>query len=68
MTIPPGVTSADFAAALEQFKAAVGAEWVFTRAEDVGLIATPTHLPALAGRGQGEGLPTLSDSTPTSRE
>ena len=37
MRLPPGVTSADFSAALEQFEAAVGKEWVFTSDEDVDL-------------------------------
>jgi len=34
---PPGVSAGDFAAALQQFEAVVGREWVFTRAEDVAL-------------------------------
>jgi len=37
MRIPPGVSSADFEAAIQAFQAAVGAEWVFTRDEDVDL-------------------------------
>ncbi len=35
--IPPGVSAADFQAALGEFRAAVGADWVFTRDEDVAL-------------------------------
>ncbi len=35
MRTPPGVSSADFAAAIEQFGAAVGKEWVFTSDEAV---------------------------------
>ena len=35
MRTPPGVSSADFAAAIEQFAAAVGKEWVFTSDEAV---------------------------------
>ena len=53
MTIPPGVTSADFAAALEQFKVAVGAEWVFTRAEDVGLYRDAYSPPRARGERAG---------------
>src|SRR6202050_2493002 len=37
MRLPPGVASADFSAALEQFEAAVGKPWVFTSDEDVDL-------------------------------
>ena len=37
MTLPPGVSSADFSAALGQFAGAVGKEWVFTSDEDVSL-------------------------------
>ena len=37
MRLPPGVASADFSAALEQFEAAVGKQWVFTSDEDVDL-------------------------------
>jgi 4-cresol dehydrogenase (hydroxylating) len=37
MAVPPGVTEKDFAAALDEFRAAVGAEWVFTSEEDVAL-------------------------------
>lgn len=37
MRSPPGVSAADFAAALGQFEAALGKEWVFTRDEDVAL-------------------------------
>jgi FAD/FMN-containing dehydrogenase len=35
MTIPPGVSSADFATAIRQFSDAVGEQWVFTSDEDV---------------------------------
>ncbi|MBJ6987841.1 MULTISPECIES: FAD-binding oxidoreductase [unclassified Devosia] len=35
MALPVGVTEDQFAAAIEKFKAAVGAEWVFTEEEDV---------------------------------
>jgi len=37
VTFPPGVSERDFAAALDEFRAAVGAEWVFTSEEDVAL-------------------------------
>src|SRR5690606_22715095 len=37
MALPPGVSDADFAAAIAAFKAAVGAEWVFTDEEDTAL-------------------------------
>src|SRR5579862_9777858 len=37
MKLPPGVSSADFAAALKEFEAAVGREWVFTSDDDVDL-------------------------------
>jgi (+)-pinoresinol hydroxylase len=37
MVLPPNVSAADFAAALGEFKAAVGSEWVFTSDEDVAL-------------------------------
>lgn len=37
MAIPPGVSESDFAAALNEFRDAVGAEWVFTSPEDVAL-------------------------------
>jgi (+)-pinoresinol hydroxylase len=37
MRVPPGVSEADFAAALTQFEAAVGKQWVFTSDEDVDL-------------------------------
>jgi (+)-pinoresinol hydroxylase len=37
MAVPPGVSDSDFAAALDEFRAAVGAEWVFTSDEDVAL-------------------------------
>src|SRR5690606_30862304 len=37
MAIPPGVSERDFAAALQEFRAAVGDEWVFTSDEDVAL-------------------------------
>jgi (+)-pinoresinol hydroxylase len=37
MSVPPGVSEQDFAAALDQFRAAVGADWVFTSEEDVAL-------------------------------
>ena len=35
--IPPGVTEADFAAAIAGFEAAVGKQWVFTSQEDTDL-------------------------------
>jgi (+)-pinoresinol hydroxylase len=37
MRLPPGVSSADFAAAIEQFEQAIGKEWVFKSDEDVDL-------------------------------
>ena len=37
MKLPPGVSAGDFAAALKEFEAAVGSEWVFTSDEDVTL-------------------------------
>ncbi len=37
MRVPPGVAPDDFKAALKEFEAAVGAEWVFTSDEDVAL-------------------------------
>ena len=37
MRLPPGVSSAAFAAALKEFGAAVGSEWVFTSDEDTNL-------------------------------
>lgn len=37
MRLPPGVSSADFSAALAKFEQAVGKEWVFTSDEDVTL-------------------------------
>ena len=37
MPVPPGVSAADWAAALKQFQSAAGAEWVFTSDEDVAL-------------------------------
>ena len=37
MRTPPGVAAKDFAAALEQFEAAIGKQWVFTSDEDVDL-------------------------------
>ncbi|MCP5144196.1 MAG: FAD-binding oxidoreductase [Gammaproteobacteria bacterium] len=37
MALPPGVSEADFAAALTDFRAAVGDEWVFTSDEDIAL-------------------------------
>jgi (+)-pinoresinol hydroxylase len=37
MAVPPGVSEGDFAATLDEFRAAVGAEWVFTSDEDVAL-------------------------------
>ncbi len=35
--LPPGLSSKDFQAAIGQFEAAVGKEWVFTSDEDVAL-------------------------------
>lgn len=37
MIPPPGVNAKDWAAALNEFRAAVGAQWVFTSDEDVAL-------------------------------
>ena len=37
MAIPPGVSAADFSAALAEFQAAIGHAWVFTAPEDVDL-------------------------------
>lgn len=37
MSVPPGVSRADFTAALKAFEAAVGKDWVFTSDEDVAL-------------------------------
>jgi (+)-pinoresinol hydroxylase len=37
MALPPGVSSSDFAAALKEFEAAVGKDWVFTSDADVAL-------------------------------
>jgi len=37
MKTPPGVSAADFSAALEQFAAVVGKDWVFTGDEDLDL-------------------------------
>ena len=37
MALPPGVNERDFTTALREFERAVGAEWVFTRDEDVAL-------------------------------
>jgi 4-cresol dehydrogenase (hydroxylating) len=37
MAVPPGVSAADFARALERFTRIVGAEWVFTSEEDTAL-------------------------------
>ena len=37
MVLPPNVSEAEFAAALGEFKAAVGAEWVFSSDADVAL-------------------------------
>jgi (+)-pinoresinol hydroxylase len=37
MTVPPGVSPADFAAAIKEFEEAVGRDWVFTSDEDVAL-------------------------------
>jgi hypothetical protein len=37
MALPPGVNERDFAAALRELERAVGAEWVFTKDEDVSL-------------------------------
>ena len=37
MKVPPGVSEADFAAALTHFTAAVGKEWVFTSDDDLDL-------------------------------
>jgi len=37
MRVPPGVSPADFAAAIKQFETVVGKEWVFTSDEDVDL-------------------------------
>ncbi len=37
MRLPPGVSEADFTAALKEFEGAVGSEWVFTSDDDVNL-------------------------------
>ena len=37
MSIPPGVSAADFAAALQELEGAVGKDWVFTSDADVAL-------------------------------
>src|SRR5690606_39513608 len=37
MATPPGVSERDFKAALDEFREAVGPEWVFTSDEDVAL-------------------------------
>jgi len=37
MILPPGVSRADFTAALKAFEAAVGKDWVFTSEDDVAL-------------------------------
>jgi (+)-pinoresinol hydroxylase len=37
MAVPPGVSESDFAAALNEFRTAVGSDWVFTSDEDVAL-------------------------------
>jgi FAD/FMN-containing dehydrogenase len=37
MSVPPGVSEADFAGALEEWKAAVGTDWVFTSDTDLDL-------------------------------
>jgi 4-cresol dehydrogenase (hydroxylating) len=37
MTLPPNVSRGDFARALQEFEAAVGGDWVFSRAEDLAL-------------------------------
>ncbi|HEY8519273.1 MAG TPA: FAD-binding oxidoreductase [Gammaproteobacteria bacterium] len=37
MAAPPGVSERDFATVLDEFRAAVGAEWVFTSDEDLAL-------------------------------
>jgi FAD/FMN-containing dehydrogenase len=37
MRTPPGLRPSDFAAAVSQFETAIGAEWVFTKEEDVDL-------------------------------
>ena len=44
MRTPPGVSSADFAAAGEQFGAAVGKQWVFTSDEAVNTYRGPDSL------------------------
>ncbi len=37
MAFPPGISGADFSAALKEFGAAIGQGWVFTSAADVAL-------------------------------
>ena len=37
MAVPPGVNDGDWKRALEQFRAAVGPDWVFTSDEDVAM-------------------------------
>jgi len=41
MKVPPGVSSSDFAKALDEFEQAVGKQWVFTAEEDVALYRDP---------------------------
>ncbi len=42
--LPPSVTAEAFASALSEFRAAVGADWVFTTDEDLHLYRDPTSL------------------------
>ena len=37
MSVPPGVSERDFERAVARFRSVVGADWVFTSDEDVGL-------------------------------
>src|SRR5579862_6865173 len=41
MRLPPGVSSKDFAAAMQHFEKVVGKDWVFTSDEDVDLYRDP---------------------------
>jgi (+)-pinoresinol hydroxylase len=41
MRLPPGVSSKDFSAAIQQFEMAIGKDWVFTADADVALYRDP---------------------------
>jgi 4-cresol dehydrogenase (hydroxylating) len=40
-TLPPGVSAGTFAAAIREFQAAVGADWVFTSEDDLETYRDP---------------------------